>query len=85
MTSESRAALDEVLKCQDGAVLSSQQRQLLANAEGDDLLGLLVAADTLRRDLVGNLITYVVNRNINFTNICFVGEVLRLQQGTTRS
>ncbi len=73
MTSESRAALDEVLKSQDGAVLSSQQRQLLANAEGDDLLGLLVAADTLRRDLVGNLITYVVNRNINFTNICFVG------------
>ena len=73
MTSESRAALDEVLKSQDGAMLSSQQRQLLANAEGDDLLGLLVAADTLRRDLVGNLVTYVVNRNINFTNICFVG------------
>ena len=42
-------------------------------AEGDDLLGLLVAADMLRRDLVGNLVTYVVNRNINFTNVCFVG------------
>jgi FO synthase len=27
----------------------------------------------LRRELVGNLVTYVVNRNINFTNICFVG------------
>jgi len=73
MTSESRAALDEVLESGDGGALSSQQRQLLANTEGDDLLGLLVAADTLRRDLVGNLITYVVNRNINFTNICFVG------------
>ncbi len=73
MTSESRAALDEVLEYQDGGVLSPQQRKHLANAEGDDLLGLLVAADTLRRDLVGNLITYVVNRNINFTNICFVG------------
>jgi 7,8-didemethyl-8-hydroxy-5-deazariboflavin synthase CofH subunit len=73
MTSESCAALDEVLESQDGGVLSPQQRHLLANAEGDDLLGLLVAADTLRRDLVGNLITYVVNRNINFTNICFVG------------
>jgi 7,8-didemethyl-8-hydroxy-5-deazariboflavin synthase CofH subunit len=73
MSSEARAALDEVLESQDGGALSSQQRHLLANAEGDDLLGLLVAADTLRRDLVGNLITYVVNRNINFTNICFVG------------
>jgi len=34
---------------------------------------LLVAANELRAELSGNLITYVVNRNINFTNICFVG------------
>jgi FO synthase len=27
----------------------------------------------LRREVVGNLVTYVVNRNLNFTNICFVG------------
>ena len=73
MTSESRSALDRVLESQDGGVLSRQQCQLLADAEGDDLLGLLVAADTLRRDLAGNIVTYVVNRNINFTNICFVG------------
>ena len=58
---------------QDGSVLTREQCLLLANAEGDDLLGLLVAADMLRRDLVGNLVTYVVNRNINFTNVCFVG------------
>ena len=68
-----RAALDQVLETQDGGHLSRQQCLLLAHAEGDDLLGLLVAADTLRRDLVGNLVTYVVNRNINFTNVCFVG------------
>ncbi len=73
MTYESRAALDKVLDFQDGSVLSPSERQLLADAKGDDLLGLLVAADALRRDLVGNLVTYVVNRNINFTNICFVG------------
>jgi 2-iminoacetate synthase ThiH len=42
-------------------------------ADGDDLLGLLVAANLLRSELAGNLVTYVVNRNINFTNICFVG------------
>src|ERR1700724_4011253 len=73
MSSESRNALDQVMASQDGSVLSHEQCLLLANAEGDDLLGLLVAADMLRRDLVGNLVTYVVNRNINFTNICFVG------------
>ena len=70
---EIRAALDQILESQDGGHLSREQCLLLANAEGDDLLGLLVAADTLRRDLVGNLVTYVVNRNINFTNVCFVG------------
>ncbi len=70
---ELRAALEYVLASQDGGELSREQCLLLANAEGDDLLGLLVAADMLRRDLVGNLVTYVVNRNINFTNVCFVG------------
>jgi FO synthase len=70
---EIRAALDQILESQDGGQLSREQCLLLANAEGDDLLGLLAAADTLRRDLVGNLVTYVVNRNINFTNVCFVG------------
>ena len=68
-----RAALEQVLTTQDGGSLSYQQSLLLANAEGDDLLGLLVAANDLRRELAGNLVTYVVNRNINFTNICFVG------------
>jgi len=57
----------------DGGTLTREQCTLLANAEGDDLVGLLVAADALRRELVGNIVTYVVNRNINFTNICFVG------------
>ncbi len=73
MTCESRASIEQVLESQDGGVLSREQCLLLAKAEGDDLLGLLVAADSLRRDLVGNLVTYVVNRNINFTNVCFVG------------
>jgi len=68
-----RAALEQVMSSQDGGTLSREQCLLLANTEGDDLLALLVAADMLRRDLVGNLVTYVVNRNINFTNVCFVG------------
>jgi FO synthase len=68
-----RKALEAVLESQDGSVLSSAQARQLAYAEADDLIALLVAADTLRQDLVGNIVTYVVNRNINFTNVCFVG------------
>ena len=66
-------ALERVLQGRDGGVLSRQQCLLLARAEGDDLLGLLLAADDLRHALVGDAVTYVVNRNINFTNVCFVG------------
>ena len=73
LTSAVRAALEEALTTQDGAALSREQCLLLANCDGDDLLGLLVAANELRTELSGNLVTYVVNRNINFTNICFVG------------
>ena len=70
---EVRATLEQALETLDGGVLTREQLSLLANADGDDLLGLLVAADALRRELVGNIVTYVVNRNINFSNICFVG------------
>src|SRR5579862_523473 len=66
-------ALERVLQARDGGVLSRQQCLLLARAEGDDLLGLLLAANDLRHALVGDAVTYVVNRNINFTNVCFVG------------
>ena len=68
-----QSSLEKVLETQDGAVLSLEQSYELANAAGDDLLGLLVAANMVRAELAGNIVTYVVNRNINFTNICFVG------------
>ncbi len=67
-----RASLETVLETQNGD-LPLDDAYALANAEGDDLLGLLVAANLLRAELAGNIVTYVVNRNINFTNICFVG------------
>ncbi|HZR65291.1 MAG TPA: 5-amino-6-(D-ribitylamino)uracil--L-tyrosine 4-hydroxyphenyl transferase CofH [Terriglobales bacterium] len=73
MQPEFRSTVERVLESQDGSVLSPQHCLLLANAEGEDLLGLLVAADLLRNELAGQIVTYVVNRNINFTNICFVG------------
>ncbi len=73
MSRESRSALEQVLQTLEGTSLSREECLLLANSEGDDLLGLLVAANILRSELIGNIVTYVVNRNINFTNICFVG------------
>jgi 7,8-didemethyl-8-hydroxy-5-deazariboflavin synthase CofH subunit len=73
LTPNLRSSLEKVLETQDGSVLSLEEAYALGNAEGDDLIGLLVAANTLRRELAGNIVTYVVNRNINFTNICFVG------------
>ena len=68
-----RVALEKVMKNLDGGTLSREECSLLSHVEGHDLLGLLVAADCIRRELVGNIVTYVVNRNINFTNLCFVG------------
>jgi 7,8-didemethyl-8-hydroxy-5-deazariboflavin synthase CofH subunit len=73
LSTVARGALEKVMASLDGSLLTRDECSRLAHAEGDDLLGLLVAADFVRRELVGNLVTYVVNRNINFTNICFVG------------
>ncbi len=73
MSAGCRVSMERVLEIQDGGALSREQCLALAYAEGDDLLGLLVVANELRRELAGNMVTYVVNRNINFTNICFVG------------
>jgi len=56
-----------------GAELTFEQGLVLATAEGPVLDALVRVADQLRRETVGDAITYVVNRNINFTNVCFVG------------
>jgi 7,8-didemethyl-8-hydroxy-5-deazariboflavin synthase CofH subunit len=73
LTRAVRALLEKILETQNGVELSLEESYSLANADGQDLLGLLVAANMLRSELAGNIVTYVVNRNINFTNICFVG------------
>ena len=45
----------------------------LLTADGRDLDALCGIADDVRADAVGDVATYVVNRNINFTNVCYVG------------
>ena len=54
----------------EGRELSVEQGLLLARTQGSELRALVMAADEMRRRQVGEVVTYVVNRNINFTNVC---------------
>lgn len=54
----------------DGAEISWQQALRLCETSGVDFQATLLAADELRRRQTGDVVTYVVNRNVNFTNVC---------------
>jgi 7,8-didemethyl-8-hydroxy-5-deazariboflavin synthase CofH subunit len=56
-----------------GSDVGMEEGLTLAKVEGNDLLALVKIADEVRRRVVGDKITYVVNRNLNFTNVCIVG------------
>jgi 7,8-didemethyl-8-hydroxy-5-deazariboflavin synthase CofH subunit len=62
-----RTILDRAL---DGHEISWQQALRLCETTGPDLHATVFAADELRRRQVGEIVTYVINRNINFTNVC---------------
>jgi len=53
--------------------LTDDQALTLMQADGAGLAAVAALADDLRRDAVGDVVTYVVNRNINFTNVCYTG------------
>ena len=57
----------------DPGALTDEHAYTLMTAEGDLLRAVTRLADDLRRDAAGDPVTYVVNRNINFTNVCYVG------------
>ena len=54
----------------DGKDITVDQAVALFDASGQELNATMMVADELRRRSVGDLVTYVVNRNINFTNVC---------------
>jgi FO synthase len=56
-----------------GSDLTDDEALALFEAEGTALEALARVADDLRRAAVGDEVTYVVNRNINFTNVCYTG------------
>src|SRR5271166_2362538 len=64
-------SIDGVLdKALEGRALSAEDGAELFTADGDHLDRLLSIADELRRRRVGDRVAYVVNRNVNFTNVC---------------
>jgi FO synthase len=66
-----RAALRHA--ADDPASVSDADALALFQADGPALDALAGLADDLRRDAVGDDVTYVVNRNVNFTNVCYTG------------
>ncbi|MEU5049587.1 bifunctional FO biosynthesis protein CofGH [Streptomyces sp. NPDC021096] len=58
---------------EDPTGLTDAQALALLHADGPALDALCRIADDLRRDVVGDDVTYIVTRNINFTNVCYTG------------
>lgn len=57
----------------EGRELTHAEGLTLAEMGADSVDVLAAVADEVRRRRVGDIVTYVVNRNINFTNICIIG------------
>ena len=57
----------------EGREVTREEAATLLRAEGTDLYALMQAADVARREDCGDDVTFVVNRNMNFTNVCYVG------------
>jgi FO synthase len=67
-----RASLLRVLdRAADGEDLGIDELELLFRARGAEAERLYEVADGLRRRSVGDDVTYVINRNINYTNMCY--------------
>ncbi|WP_328688292.1 bifunctional FO biosynthesis protein CofGH [Streptomyces caniferus] len=66
-----RGALSQA--ADDPTKLTDAEALALLHADGPALDALCTIADELRRDTVGDDVTYIVTRNINFTNVCYTG------------
>jgi 7,8-didemethyl-8-hydroxy-5-deazariboflavin synthase CofH subunit len=53
-----------------GGEVSVEEGTLLFDADGTALLAIMATADELRKRTNGDAVSYVINRNINFTNVC---------------
>ena len=70
----SSAKIDVILKkALSGNEISKEDGVELFKTKGNNIQKVFSVADTLRKNAVGSKVTFVVNRNINFTNICYMG------------
>ena len=60
-----------VARARAGERLDEAEVVRLFQARGDDFTHVCQSADALRREMCGDTVAYVVNRNINYTNICY--------------
>jgi FO synthase len=58
-------------RAQRGDDLREDEVVRLFNARGDDFAAVVHAADALRKAVNGDVVSFVVNRNINYTNVCY--------------
>jgi len=58
-------------RARHGDDLSEAEVVRLFNARGDDFTAVVHAADAIRKRVNGDVVSYVVNRNINYTNVCY--------------
>ena len=72
LDAETKSALAKADAGRPGDI-TDREALALFQAEGTALEALCSVADRLRRETVGEVVTYVVNRNINFTNVCYTG------------
>ena len=63
-------AISEILNRATHSELRESDIILLFAARGRDVSAICAAADALRKETNGDVVSYVVNRNINYTNIC---------------
>jgi len=62
---------DIVSKCENGDAISESQIARLFQSRGSDFAYVSQRADMLRQAVNGDQVSYVVNRNINYTNVCY--------------
>lgn len=73
VSGDSRAVRELETKVEDGSAPLPSELTRLFHARGREFDAVVALADRLRREAVGETVRYVVNRNINYTNICTFG------------
>jgi FO synthase len=69
--SQSTAVAGALAMVREGVQLDEDDVTTLFEARGPDFRAVTAAADALRRETTGDTVTYVVTRNVNYTNVCY--------------